>query len=271
MPELPVVGAQLTALHLDKLRDWLFEKDRDLELPEYAMADILRDPDPFIDMALQRLDGWNGRLGVHGPFRGFQIDTSDPDVRQVVQARLDACLDACDRLGAVQMVIHSPFDAWDAANLDRIPRNRDRRYASIVQTLAPALARAEDQGVTLVLENIRDVRPADRARVLDAAGSAALKLSVDTGHAHWAHCAAGAPDAAAFVAAAGADLAHVHLQDTDGTADCHWPLGEGTIDFAMVFAELSRLGARPHLIVEINDFLKVPASVALLAEQGLAQ
>ncbi len=271
MTDLPVVGAQLTTLLLDRHRDWLFEKDRDLELPEFALADVLRNPDPFIDMAKAKLDGWNGRLGLHGPFNGFEVDTADRDVRAVVQARLDACLDACGRLGARQMVIHSPYDAWDHANLGRKPRDRQRRVGAILDTLAPVLDRAASMGVTLVLENIKDVDPAERAAVVEAAASPALRLSVDTGHAHWAHHNCGAPSAAGFVAAAGAALDHVHLQDTDGTADCHWPLGQGDIDFAAIFAELAALPVRPHLIVEINDFAEVPASVRHLAALGLAQ
>ncbi len=271
MADLPVVGAQLTALNLAAHRDWLFEKDRDVELAEYAMPDILRAPEPFIDRARAALDGWKGRLGVHGPFRGFEIDVSDREIRGLVQARLTACLDACAALGAVQMVLHSPFDAWDHANLGRKPRDRERRVAAIAETLAPALTRAEGQGVTLVLENIRDVDPAERAAVLAAAGSTALKLSVDTGHAEWAYAHSGAPHPARFIAAAGESLAHVHLQDTDGSHDCHWPLGEGRIDFPAIFAELARVPSRPHLIVEINDFSRIKDSVAYLEKLGLAQ
>lgn len=271
MTDLPVIGAQLTTLLLDRHRDWLFEKNRDLELAEYAMPDILRAPDAFIDMTRKKLDGWTGRLGVHGPFRGFAIDTTDRDMRAVVQARLDACLDACAGLGARQMVIHSPYDAWDHANLGLKPRDRQRRIAAILEVLGPALARAADQGVTLVLENIRDVDPAERAAVVIAAESPALKLSVDTGHANWTHANCGAPAPADFIAAAGDALAHVHLQDTDGSADCHWPLGDGNIDFAAIFTELGKLAARPHLIVEINDFSKIPASVQHLEKLGLAQ
>ncbi len=271
MTELPIVGAQLTGLLLDRHRDWLFEKDRDLELAEYAMADILRSPEPFIDMARTRLDGWHGRLGLHGPFSGFELDVTDREIRDIVQARLMACLSVCDRLGAVQMVVHSPFDSWDAANLGRRKRDRARRVEAMLATLQPVLRRAEDQGAVLVLENIKDVDPAERAGVVAAAGSPALRLSVDTGHAHWAHRVCGAASAAGFIAAAGEALAHVHLQDTDGTADCHWALGDGDIDFGAVFAALGRLTARPHLIVEINDFSKVPASVARLEALGLAQ
>ena len=100
MTARPVIGAQLSVLDLDRHRDWLFEKDRDIELPEFCMADILANPGPFIDMALDKLKGWKGRLGIHGPFSGFELDVKDREIRAVVQARLDRALEVCGRLGA---------------------------------------------------------------------------------------------------------------------------------------------------------------------------
>lgn len=271
MPDLPVVGAQLTVLDLPKHRDWLIEKNRDLELPEFCMADILAAPDPFIDMAKKALDGWSGRLGIHGPFAGFELDVKDKEIRPVVQGRIDRALDVCAKLGATQMVLHSPYDSWDAHNLDNKPNDRAKRIAAIAETLAPAVKRAEEIGVEMVLENIKDVDPAHRAAVVAAVDSVALRLSVDTGHAYWAHLSAGAPPVDRFIAAAGDLLAHVHLQDADGYADRHWVLGEGTIPFAPVFSALGRVGSNPRLIVEINDFSRVRDSVAHLEALGLGQ
>ena len=268
----PVVGAQLSVLDLPAHRDWLFEMNRDVELPEFSLADILRAPEPFIDMAKKALDGWQGRLGIHGPYSGFELDVKDRELRGVVQARLLGALEVCAALGAVQMVVHSPYDLWDAGNLDDPPSARAASVSAILDTLAPVLARAEDQGVVMVLENIRDSDPDLRAAVVAAAASPALKLSVDTGHAFWAHRACGAPAAAGFIRAAGADLRHVHLQDADGLADRHWPLGTGQEDWPAVFAALADIGgARPHLIVEIRDFSRLRESVAHLAALGLAQ
>ncbi len=270
MADLPIIGAQLSVLDLDRHRDWLFEKDRDLELPEFCMADILRSPEPFIDMAKQKLDGWDGRLGIHGPFSGFELDVRDREIRSVVQARLDQALGVCEALGATQMVLHSPFDHWDHHNLDNGPRDRERRVGAVLETLEPAIARAEDAGVELVLENIQDIDPGLRRAVVEQADSPALRLSVDTGHAHWAHTVCGAPPADRFISGAGALLAHVHLQDTDGYADRHWPLGCGNIGWHAVFAALSGVKGNPRLIVEINDFDRVAESVAHLERLGLA-
>ncbi len=271
MADLPIVGAQLSVLDLTRHRDWLIEKNRDLELPEFCFADVLKAPDAFIGMAKKALDGWKGRLSVHGPFSGFELDVKDKDIRPVVQARLGLTLDACEKLGATQMVIHSPYDHWDHHNLDNGPKDREKRITAILDTLAPVLKRAEDQGVELVLENIQDVNPEDRKAVIEAADTQALRLSVDTGHANWAHTMCGAPAVDRYISSAGDLLAHVHLQDTDGYADRHWVLGEGTIPFAPIFAQLARIHSNPRLIVEINEFARVPECVAYLERLGLAQ
>jgi len=191
MATLPVVGAQLSVLDLPAHRHWLAEKNRDLELPEFSMPDILRAPAPFIDMAQKALEGWHGRLGIHGPYAGFELDVGDREIRALVQARLLAGLDVCEALGAIQMVIHSPYDSWDAGNLDNTVRTRRANIDAILATLAPVLKRAEDQGMALVLENIKDTEPDLRAAVVRKADTPALKLSVDTGHAFWAHRIAG--------------------------------------------------------------------------------
>jgi len=271
MSETPIIGAQLTVLDLPKHRDWLIEKNRDLELPEFCMADILAGPDPFIDMARKALDGWAGRLAIHGPFAGFELDVKDKEIRIVAQKRIDQALDVCEKLGATQMVLHSPYDHWDTHNIDNKPTDRDRRISAIADTLAPAVERAGEIGVEIVLENIKDTDPGHRAAVVEAVANPTLRLSVDVGHAYWAHVTCGAPPVDRFISAAGEALTHVHLQDADGYADRHWVLGEGTIPFAPIFAQLARLKSNPRLIVEINDFSRVRDSVAHLEALGLAQ
>ncbi len=271
MTDPPVIGAQLSVLDIGRNRDWLFAKDRDIELPEFSVPDLLRSPEGVIGIVKDALDGWRGRLGIHGPYMGFGLDTIDRDMRACVQARLDRALDVCAELGAVWMVVHSPFDLWDAHNIEGTPNGLGSRVAAILETVSPALRRAEDMGTVLVLENVKDADPAHRAAVVAAADSPALRLSVDVGHANWAHRMAGAPPPDRFVLAAGESLGHVHLQDTDGYADRHWVPGEGNIPFPAVFAALSGIDADPHLIVEITDFGRVQDAVGYLETLGLAR
>jgi sugar phosphate isomerase/epimerase len=268
---LPVLGA---ALGLDMLAlhgAWLREAPRDIELQSFSSARVLSgDLAPAVARARALLDGCTGRLGLHGPFLGFAIDAYDPEVAEVARRRMLACLDACAQLGADQMVIHSPVTVWDHFNQQAEPVQAAIQLERVRWLMSPVVARAEALGVTLVIENVEDADPAARGRLADALGSAAVAVSLDTGHAHYARRLAGAPPVDVFVRAAGPRLRHVHLQDTDGFADRHWHPGQGELNWPVIFAALAALPALPRLILEVNDQRGLLRGARHLAEAGLA-
>ncbi len=268
----PVIGAALTNAELATYQNWILEKDRDLELQSFVGAAVLDDDwTPLAAQVKHLLAGYKGRLGIHGPFWGFTIDTPDPLVRAVVQKRLGQGLDVCAAVGATHMVVHSPFTTWDYNNLDGYTGARDKLFTCVHEVMAPIVKRAETLGVTLVLENIEDINPADRKDLCQSFGSAALQLSIDTGHAQYAHGSNGAPPVDYFVRSAGDMLAHVHLQDADGYADRHWQIGQGNILWPSVFAAIAGLPVKPRLILELANKATIPASMEYLEAQGLGQ
>lgn len=269
---LPVIGAAMTVPELALYRDWVLDKQRDLELQSFVDADVLSgDWQGLADETRRLLDGYTGRLGIHGPFWGFTMDTPDPEVRAIVQKRYGQGLDVCAAIGATQMVVHSPFTTWDYNNLDTQGGARDRLFTEVHLTMKSVVARAESQGVTLVMENIEDIDPTDRKLLCQSFGSPALKLSIDTGHAEYARGSTGAPPVDVFVNLAGEMLDHIHLQDADGHADRHWAIGEGTILWPSVFRAIGALPVQPRLILELRHKSGIPASMAYLAAKGLGQ
>ncbi|KAJ55246.1 sugar phosphate isomerase [Actibacterium mucosum KCTC 23349] len=269
---VPVIGAALALEDLRIYRDWIVEKQRDLELQSFVDAKVLMSD--WADLAAahkELLDGYTGRLGIHGPFWGFTLHSIDPEIRDVVRRRVAQGLDVCEALGATSMVLHSPYTTWDYNNIDNYANGRSSVIGNTHDTLAAAVKRAEDMGVTLVLENIEDINPADRRILAESFDSVAVKLSVDTGHAHYAHGSTGAPPVDYYIRHAGEMLGHVHLQDADGYADRHWALGQGTIRWHAVFAAIKATGADPRLILELRDKAGLPASMEYLAREGLGQ
>lgn len=273
--ELPLLGAAMTLDTLDTLdglRDWIVGGQRDLELQDFVTAEVLNgDWQPLAARARTLLDGHSGRLGIHGPFWGLSLASMDPDVRAVVSRRILQGLEVCAAIGATQMVIHSPYTTWDHNNLDMIPGAREAVVERVRGTLAPAIARAQESGVTLVLENIEDKDPGLRCHLAEALLSPAVAVSVDTGHAHYAHVSTGAPPVDYYLTRAGAQLRHVHLQDADGFADRHWQIGNGSVNWPAVFAALARMPQRPRLILELRDKAGILPSARWLAERGLAR
>ena len=57
----------------------MLEKDRDIELQSFVNAKVLDDDwSPLANEVKRLLDGYKGRMGIHGPFWGFTIDTQGP-------------------------------------------------------------------------------------------------------------------------------------------------------------------------------------------------
>ncbi|AZL61065.1 sugar phosphate isomerase/epimerase [Tabrizicola piscis] len=271
-PDLPILGAALGHEDLAAHRDWLLEAPRDLELQAFVDAEVL-DGD-WSDLAadtVRLLDGHAGRLGIHGPFWGFTIASYEPEVRKIVTRRFQQALDVCAAVKGTHVVIHSPFTTWGYNHRGLYPKDATRTVEAARETLAPVLSRAADMGVTLMLENIEDIDPADRAALCEALDWQALALSVDTGHAHYAHGSTGGPPVDFFIRAAGDRLGHVHLQDADGFADRHWQIGHGTILWPAVFKAIAETGANPRLILELRDKAGVIPSARHLEALGLAR
>lgn len=272
MTDKPILGAALTIEGIARHRDWLLEKPRDLEIQDLHKAEVLDgDWRPLAERLRALLDGHAGRVGLHGPFWGFKIDSHDPEIRAVVRRRLLQGLEACAAVGATQMVVHSPYSTWDHHNLDAFPGAREQLLERARLTLRDVVARAEDMGCELVIENIEDKDPRDRIALAASFNSPAVQVSLDTGHAHYAHVSTGAPPVDFHVHLAGDALRHVHLQDTDGHADRHWKPGDGTIRWASLFDALSRLDSRPRLILELRDAARLRQGAAHLEALGLAE
>ena len=272
MSDLPVVGAALSLDMFDALRDVMFEKDRDLELHDFTRPDVLSgDTGPLVDRAKRALEGYKGRHGLHGPFWDLPLATWDPQIRAVVHDRMFKALDICAALGSTHMVIHSPYTAWDHNNIFNYAGARDSLFERFHATMAPVVARAAEIGTMLVLENIDDVDPQFRVDLAAEMGSDHLQTSVDTGHAQYAYGSRGAPPVDYFVKAAGNALQHVHLQDADGYADRHWPLGDGTVRWEAVFQALGQLESQPRLIIEVFTVQGVLRSMEMLQTRGLAE
>ncbi|MBV6657599.1 MAG: sugar phosphate isomerase/epimerase [Devosiaceae bacterium] len=276
------IGAALTLASLPAHRDWLFEADRDLEMQDFVSSKLLLgDWRSHANAVKDALDGFGGRLGIHGPFWHLPLDCDDPEFQPLITKRYLTGIDICAILGARQMVIHSPYTTWNHFNrfnyapVDPSKTAADEKIEKVHGVLGDVVKRAEEEGVTLVIENIEDVDPRDRRHLVDSFDSANVRLSIDTGHAHYAHGSTGAPPVDYFVADAGAQLGHVHLQDADGNADRHWAPGQGNILWPAVFGALARLprmgtDQAPHLVLELRNHDDVPAGFQHLKDAGLA-
>jgi len=264
------IGACLKTGEIASHREWLFGADRDIEVQDFMThAALTGEFEARIAAAKTALAGHAGRVGIHGPYEGLDLDNKDPELRPLITARFLRALEAADRIGARQMVLHSPYTRWYKNNLLCTKGYAEAKLERIQSVLTPVVRAAEDMGITLVIENIQDVDPATRRKMVESFASPSVALSIDTGHAHLARCMSGAPPVDYFVRDAGEQLQHIHIQDVDGYADRHWAPGEGDIEWSAVFRALSDCASAPHVVLELRNKADIPKGYAYLKGLGL--
>lgn len=273
-PNLPIVGAAMPIKQLAEHRDWLIADQRDLEIQDAFMPEVLdSDWSGLVRQARDLLDGYTGRLGIHGPFVGFSLSAGfDPKLGALIAERLRRALAFGAELGATHMVIHSPFIFFGANTfLPHSPAFRQADEIALVHaTLESVLPVAEQAKCTLVIENIQDTNAAPLRTLVQSFESEYVRMSLDTGHAFITHRASGPPPDQ-WVREAGPLLAHIHLQDTDGNVDRHWAPGNGSINWYALFEALGELQHQPRLILELRKHAEIPQGAAWFAQRGLAR
>jgi sugar phosphate isomerase/epimerase len=170
-------------------REWLIAGQRDLEIQDACDPTVLNgDWSTLVQQARSLLDGYQGRLGVHGPFMGLTIMARDPKLRTLVQERLRQGLEMASALGATHMVVHSPFDFFGSPFLPHSSGHGLADQLELVHsTLDPLVSMAQQANCTLVIETIYDLHTAPLLALIRSFQSNFVRLSIDTGHAFIKH------------------------------------------------------------------------------------
>ncbi len=270
--ELPVVGAAMPVKMLAEHREWLIAGQRDLELWDFCHADVLDgDWRGLVAQARDLLDGYTGRLGIHGPYEGMALICSDRRVTALTVERFKQGLECAAAIGATHMVIHSPFDFFGAPHVAHTPGHglaaEIGRAHEVLDAVVPIAAQI---GCALVIEVCADQATPPLIALVRSFESEHVRVSLDVGHAFIMQ-RVGGPPPDQWVRDAGPLLGHLHLQDNDGLLDRHWAPGEGSLSWFALFEALGELQHRPRLLLELNKVEKVRRAAAWLAERGLVR
>ncbi len=269
MSESLLVGAARKSDGLEEILDWILEDNRDLEIQDPCTGILDSDWSSIAEHINSQLDGYTGRLGIHGAYDGIYLGSSDTLVQQLAQKRILQSLDFAEAIGARQCVVHSPFLFFGSHQACHSPStDLEASIGRVQDTMQPLLEKAASIECVLVMENIFDRNPAPLRALLERIDSPYLKRSIDTGHAAITERCGNGPSPEFWIREAGDLLRHLHLQDTNGEYDYHWTPGRGTLNWPGIFAALNEIEPSPHLILEIKDPI---AGWKYLKDQGLAR
>jgi len=239
-------------LKLEKAIDWAAANDVGyVDICLDADAELLRDGGARLDAARARLEREGIVLGLH-TLSAVNTAEFSPFLSEAADAYLAAYIRAAKRVGAGWIVVHAGY---------HFTADKTERMAAGLARLARASELAEREGVTLLLENTNPEPAQAEVHYLahdldechyffDQLASPALGWSFTVNHAH--------------ILPVGIDgfldnmdlgrCGQVRLADCRGTVEEHLRPGEGTIDFASVFARIEGAGYRGHYMQAFGSF-----------------
>ncbi len=246
-----------------KLKDY-FEMIRlrryDLEIYfSAAVLDQIEKPD--LERLIERLD-WNPKLTLHAPFTDLNPGAVDPMVRSVTQVRFRQILNVAAILRPRAAVFHAAYDRW------RYSGRKDVWLENGLDTWRKVMDLASKIGLRVAVENVFDEDPAALQMLIEKINDQDFGFCFDTGHFNLFSTVS----MEQWFQSLGRHLVEVHLHDNDGTADAHWALGRGEIDFENFFGLMNEHAPAPVFTIEAHDKDDVETSLdrvkALLKKYG---
>ena len=196
-------------------------------------------------------------LQAHAPFSSSYTDEGKTKQRflDIVKSFRHAAL-----LGAKAVIVHPcrHIDCSEAENYALMMEYNLRFYRSL-------LPYAEEQGVKIAIENVRDsitVTPEGLLTLLHALESDTFTVCYDVGHANKT-----GQDPAEMVRKLGKHIAYTHIHDNDGIHDSHTLPYYGTVDWEGVMQAFAEVGYAGNLNYEAGRFVQ-NTPIALRAESA---
>lgn len=222
----------------------------------FGAEDLSRIPVSEVVETLGVLREKGARISVHGPFWDLCPGSIDSEIREVSRLRLHSLFEVIERVLPAQVVCHTGFD----------PRHhRGHREVWIDNSLAiwaPLVEWAQRLKVPLLLENVWEEDPELHLKLFEKIDSPWFGFCLDVGHQN---SFSKAP-LGEWLAASARYLKELHLHDNDGSFDLHLPVGEGNIDFDLLFGFLDDNSIYPALTLEPHKEEHLYRSLRNLAE-----
>jgi sugar phosphate isomerase/epimerase len=198
----------------------------------------------FLDI----VPSYDVKFSAHGPLSDVNIGSLNPRLREAAAKEITDGLNSASRMDFEVYTIHPGF--WTPIGM----LDTEAVYKAVHTSLSEVDRVSKDVGVKVALENMPDMpvtmgkTPDDLFSMLEGTD---LGICFDVGHAH----TAGTVDD--FLAHCDKFI-NVHVHDNRGKRDEHLPIGEGSIDFKKVIADLEDYKGR--LVIEARSLMDAELS-----------
>lgn len=251
----------LTPLQIEGLTDALLGTEFNWVELKYPFDIPGYDPSGYVQAVQRFCRRYKPGLSVHIP-TFLDVALANEGLRQETLRQVRLGIEWAGAIGAEIAVLHP-----GSIGLMDVPPQGTANYESLRPAYERKIQQAFKQAVASVKELAADVRragvklavenllheeqfvnsPQQHRQFLDDVAEDGVVATLDFGHAFRAGYT---PEA--FVAVLGKDLAHVHINDNDGTCDMHWIPGRGKIDYRPGMQALRQMDYRGAVMFEVS-------------------
>lgn len=186
---------------------------------------------------------WAPALTLHAPFMDMNPGAMDPMIRSVTQMRFRQLLNVAAILKPRVAVFHAAYDKW------RYSGRKDVWLNNSIETWHTVMDAASNVGMRVAVENVFDEDPEALRMLIEKIARPGFGFCFDTGHFNLFS----AVPMEQWFEGLGRHLVEVHLHDNDGTADAHWAVGRGSVDFEKFFGLMRKHSPVPVFTVEAHE------------------
>jgi sugar phosphate isomerase/epimerase len=178
--------------------------------------------------ALKESLGYHPSLSIHAPFMDMSPGAVDSRIRDVTVERFFQVMEVAELLAPQVIVFHSGYEKW------KYGHRVDIWLEGSLTTWRPLRERAAALNLKIAIENIFEDEPSNLLLLMEELHSEHFGLCFDTGHFNLFTRL----PLEAWLKSLKPYIFELHLHDNDKSRDQHLPIGEGTFNFAALFAEL---------------------------------
>lgn len=187
---------------------------------------------------------------LHGAFIDVNPASGDPHFLELSRQR---CRESCEiaaLIGAKRVVFHSSaFPFLRGAYLENWAASCASFYEELVQCYP----------LTLYIENAQDLDPEPLRKLMEKVHSDRIGVCLDIGHASYSRT-----PVSQWFEQLEQWIGCLHLSDNLGAFDDHLPLGQGTIDWALVNRCWKMLGKNIPVTLETGNLESTKESIRFL-------
>jgi sugar phosphate isomerase/epimerase len=185
--------------------------------------------DDHLLRVLNSLD-YGPNLTLHAPFMDLSPGAVDSRIRSATISRIEQTLHIAEILNPLAVVFHSGYEKWKYAFDISLWLDRS------IETWQPLNERFRKIDCNIAIENIFEDEPANLRQLMEEMDSDNFGICFDTGHCNLFSSV----PLDRWLDEIGPYIIELHLHDNDKSADQHYPPGDGSFDFEVLFRRLGK-------------------------------